>query len=81
MREIWFQRAAIGGWYPINKKGYVLLLGGVSSFLLLIFGVLFAAEHHWPTVVTSILAACALAVWAAVMVISFLHSRPWHSCQ
>jgi hypothetical protein len=76
-REVWFQRATMGGWSPIHWKGYVLLLGGVGATLLLAGSAVIFVEHRGQRFIVVALACCAAAVGAITWGISLLHSRPW----
>jgi hypothetical protein len=76
-REIWFQRAWIGGWYPIHWKGYLLLYGGVITVGALVLSAVLVAHRQGPELIVDLLVMAAIVAGMVVWVASLMHSRPW----
>ena len=76
-REVWFQRAMIGGWHPIHWKGYVLLFGVLAAIFTNAGAAVIISQRHGPKFIVAVLVCIAGICWAAGWVISLLHSRPW----
>ncbi len=76
-REVWFQRAMIGGWTPIHRKGYLLLFGGLGIISLLGAAAALIIGLNGPRAVAALFLIAAICVGVAVWVLSLLHSRPW----
>ncbi len=77
LREIWFQRKPFGGWAPIHWKGFVLLVGGAAGFLAALFAATAVHLHNGPAWVVCGLAGVGAVTYAALMIVSFRHSRRW----
>jgi hypothetical protein len=76
-REIWFQRAMVGGWWPIHWKGYVLLSSTVLGALGSAGVAVYVPESRGPPFLAALLVGLAVSTGAYGWIKSLLHSQAW----
>jgi len=76
-REVWFQRAMVGGWNPIHPKGYALLFGALGTIYFPGASSALVISFRGPRILAIVFILVAIFVGVATWILSFLHSRPW----